>query len=458
MVIKKFLSFLSFLGINSAIFVSYSHAAIFSKNAPFFYKTPSSLFASGQLSEEELETKKIRSETLSTFQVRWDNRDFQFKHDELVKEIQVADQCLVKLSSAIYESPKFRTKEISKVTKNEIVKLIEINNSWALIERFQDKKKGYIPLDYLESFSEDSGVGYTATSLYLKETKSDNAKLITTIPQKERVKIIFWDQAKVFIQYKHFQGYVDSELVFMKADFASMALHFKKGWLDIKHREGQFIRNKNQELIPISEFKAYITNKYRAFSLVNKEKGPKIRSRLEIKNLNGDFWNVSQLPEHGEVWWKKSFNEAPTSNTEGLYKTEEILRRKIYSMAFYPESKIKGIISAEGVFKTTDGLTWKKIDFFKDENWPVAISKNKTWIVGQYKSTNEGESFEPFIRWDSLSKLVEDTYSITPKFMKLLKLEAKEGNKIDFVMDTGSKKVKMRYSVDSATWALLRDI
>lgn len=440
----------------TAVFIGVSQAAIFTKKAPLFYKSPSSLFPSGQLSEEELEEKKLRSETLSTFQVRWDNRDFQFKHDELVKEIQVADQCQVKISSVLFEKPQFKTKIISKVDKSEIVRLIDIQNSWALVEKFSDKKTGYMPIDYLESFSEDLGVGFTLTSIFLKEKKEDNSKLITTIPQKERVKIVFWDQSKVFIQYKNFQGYVDSELLYLKADFASHALHFKKGWIEIKHREGDSLRTSKNDLIIISEFKAFITNKYRAFSLVNKDKGPKLRSRLEIKNLNGDFWNISVLPEHGEVWWKKSYQEEAIMASNTILKTEEILRRKIYSMAFYPESKIKGLISAEGVFKTTDGESWKKIDFFKEENWPVAISKNKTWIVGQYKSTNEGESFEPFIRWDQLSKMVEDTYSLTPKFMKLLKLEAKENNQIEFLMDAGFRKIKMKHQMDNAQWTIAR--
>lgn len=440
----------------TAVFISFSHASIFTKKAPFFFKSPSSLFPSGQLSEEELEDKKLRSETLSTFQVHWDNRDFQFKHDELVKEIQVADQCQLKLSSFLFEKPQFKTKVIAKVEKNEIVKLQEINNSWALVEKFNDKKTGYMPIDYLESFSEDLGSGFTLTSLFLKEKPDENSKLITTVPQKERVKVVFWDKNKVFIQYKNYQGYVDSELLYLKADFASHALHFKKGWIEIKHREGAFLRTNKNDLVSISEFKAFITNKYRAFSLVNKDKGPKLRSRLEIKNLNGDFWNVSQIPEHGEVWWKKSYQEEAIAASNTILKTEEILKRKIYSMAFYPESKVKGLISAEGVFKTTDGITWKKIEFFKDENWPVAITKNKTWIVGHYKSTNEGESFEPFIRWDYLSKMVEDSYSLAPKFLKLLKLETNDKDQVEFVMDAGFRKIKMRYSVNSSQWNIIK--
>lgn len=414
------------------------------------------MFPSGQMSEEELEDRKLRSETLSTFQVHWDNRDFQFKHDELVKEIQVADQCQSKLTSYLFEKPQFKTKIISKIEKNEIIRLLEIKNSWALVEKFNDKKMGYVPVDYLESFSEDLGVGFTLTSIYLKEKMDETSKLITTIPQKERVKIVFWDKNKVFIQYKNYQGYVDSELLYLKADFANHAMHFKKGWIEIRHREGAFLRTKNNELISISDFKAFITNKYRAFSLVNKDKGPKLRSRLEIKNLNGDFWNISLVPEHGEVWWKKSYKEEAITTSATVLKTEEILRRKIYSMAFYPESKLKGIISAEGVFKTDDGINWKKIDFFKDENWPVVITKNKTWIVGQYKSTNEGESFEPFIRWDNLSQMVENNYSLTPKFLKLLKLETYDNNQIEFVMDAGFKKIKMKYSLINSQWSLIK--
>ncbi|MCB0368347.1 MAG: hypothetical protein KDD45_02640, partial [Bdellovibrionales bacterium] len=414
-----------------------------------------SRFPSGQMSEEDLDAKKIRSETISTFQVKWGKNDFQFKHNELVKEIQVADQGITKISSPIYLQAKFQTKIVARVAKKEVIKILSIDNYWALIEKLDEKVQGYIPVDYLESFSEDKGFGYTATSLYLKDSTAESGKIITTIPQKERIKIIFWDHDKLYVDYKKYQGYIRAELVFMKADFATMALHYKKGWLDILYREGSNLRTKNHELIPISDFKAYITDKYRAFSLVNKTNGPKIRSRLEIKNLAGDFWNISLLSDHGEVWWKKSMESEETLQTSETLSTQQILRRKIYSMAFYPGSKVKGLISAEGVFKTVDGKHWAKIDFFKDENWPVAITQNKTWIIGQYRSLNEGKSFEPFIRWDYLSKKVEETLSVIPKFMKITKLESEKDNQLNFWMDIGSKRIKMRYSLNSDNWSIL---
>ncbi len=451
---KLFLLYLSNFFV--IFFPNYSTADIFSKKAPLFYKAPHSLFPSGQLSEEELWTKRIRSETTSSFQVQWDSKIFHYKQEELLKEIQVADQAIVRTTMTLFQDSNFKQKSSASVSNQEVVKILSLGPSWALVEKYKYNGKGYLPLDFLESFSEDIGVGFTITSLFLKEQRKEDSKLITTIPQKERVKIISWDNEKLFIQYQNFKGYVNSELVFMKADFASQALHQKKGWISISYRRGTNLIDLNNIEYPISDFKAFITNKYLAFSLINKNDGPKIRSRLEIKNLSGEYWHVSLLPEHGEVWWKKTIPHLDSANKEQILRTDELLKRKIYSMAFYPETKLKGLISAEGVFKTIDGDHWKKIDFFKNENWPVTISKNKIWIVGNYKSLNEGESFEPYIRWDTLSQLVESTYSLSPKFMKLLKLEAKENNDIDLWIDTGFKKIKMRHSLDSSKWILLK--
>lgn len=451
---KLFLLYLSIFFI--IFFIDSSTADIFTKKAPLFYKTPDSLFPSGQLSEEELWTKRIRSETTSSFQVQWDRKVFQYKQEELLKEIQVADQAIVRTGLILFQDSNFKQKNNTSVSNQEVVKILSLGPSWALVEKYKGNGKGYLPLDLLESFSEDIGVGFTITSLFLKEQRKEESKLITTIPQKERVKIISWDNEKLFIQYQNFKGYVNSELVFMKADFATQALHQKDGWLSISYRKGTQLVDANKKEYPISDFKAYITNKYLAFSLINKINGPKIRSRLEIKNLSGEYWHVSLLPEHGEVWWKKTMPHLERTNKEQILKTDELIKRKIYSMAFYPETKLKGLISAEGVFKTIDGDHWKKIDFFKNENWPVTISKNKIWIVGNYKSLNEGESFEPYIRWDTLSQMVESTYSLSPKFMKLLKLEAKENNDIDLWLDTGFKKIKMRHSLDSSQWTLLK--
>ena len=442
-------------------------ASIFSKKAPFFYKAPHSQFASGQLSEEELEAKKIRTETLSAFQVLWEGKEFSFKQDEIVREIQVAELAQARINTPLFATPKFSLQQPGnnpsstnkiQVNKDEIVLVTElINSNWAQVQKLSEKKiSGYLPLDYLQSFSEDTGKGFTITSIYLKENANDDGKIITTIPQRQTVKILAWEKNKVLVSYKNFKGYIDPGLLFLKADFASMALHKNKGWLQVKYREGLYLRTISENLLPIDEFKAFITNKYRAFSLINQEQGPKLRSRLEIKNLQGDYWSVSLIPEHGEVWWKKVTSQSTELTSSESLSTEQILKRQIYSMAFYPQSQIKGLISASGVFKTTDGKTWEKIDFFKNENWPVAITNSKIWIVGHYQSLNEGKSFEPFIRWEKLSQLVEDQYTLTPKFLKLLKLESKKNDLVEFTMDTGFKKVKLSYDCKKAFWQIAK--
>lgn len=99
-------------------------------------------------------------------------------------------------------------------------------------------------------------------------------------------------------------------------------------------------------------------------------------------------------------------------------------------------------------------MTWAKLDFFKNENWPVCITKN-VWYVGAFRSLDEGKTFEPFIRWDYLSYLVSTELQANPKFFKILNMESVSPKEVKIHMDLGSKKVTFSYNSYLTTWKLL---
>lgn len=441
----------SFVIIGS-LFSTLAIASHFEKGAPLFYKTPHSRFPSGQLSEDELESKKIRMEETNTYQVIWDKRDFFFESHEMAKDVHVSDLITSNRSFSVTEKRDSKAKEIFYISKNDVVRLVSIQSEdWLEIENLKTGKRGVARASDFAAFSEDTGLALTYMSTFLKESPNDSSKMITTVPQGTRLKVLNWKNEKIQITYNGQTGYIDSGHVILKADFASWVLHSKNGWTEVKYREGHAVRSKQNKLLNISEIKAYVTDKKRAFSLVHRDNGPKLKSKLEIVDLEPSRWIVSRLAEHGEVWWKKL---RPTQGTQSVKTLSELTSAGIFSSDMSNESPNRGLIASNGIYRTNDGLTWTKLEFFKNQNWPVCITKN-VWYVGPFRSLDDGKTFEPFIRWDHLSYLAATELQTNPKFFKILSMETTGSKEIKIHMDLGSKKVSFSYNSYLTTWKLL---
>ncbi|OYZ23276.1 MAG: hypothetical protein B7Y39_05655 [Bdellovibrio sp. 28-41-41] len=440
--------------LGSFLSASTSLASHFEKGAPLFYKTPHSQFASGQLSEDELESKKIRTEETNTYQVIWDKRDFFFESHEMAKDIHVSDLITSNRSYSVLEKRDSKSKEAFYILKGDVVRLVSTQSEdWIEIENLKTGKHGLARASDFSSFSEDVGLVLTYMSTFLKETADDNSKMITTVPQGTRLKVLEWKEEKIRVTYNGQTGFIDSGHVILKADFASWVLHNKNGWTEVKYREGRAVRTKQNDLLNIADIKAFVTDKKRGFSLVHRDNGPKLKSKLEIVDLEPSRWVISRLAEHGEVWWKKLRS---TQSNQVVKTLSELTTSGIFSSDMSNESPSSGLISSNGIYRTENGSTWTKLDFFKDENWPVCITKN-VWYVGSYRSVDDGKTFEPFIRWDYLSYLASTELQLNPKFFKILKLESADPKEIKVYMDLGSRKVTFSYNSILTTWKLVPD-
>jgi hypothetical protein len=429
-------------------------ASHFEKGAPLFYKTPYSQFPSGQLSEDELESKKIRTEETNTYHVSWDKRDFYFDSNEMAKDIHVSDLITANRSFPVMEKRDSKSRDAFYSSKGDVVRLISIQSEdWLEIENLKTGKRGVARASDFSSFSEDTGLALTYMSTFFKETADDSSKVITTIPQNTRLKVFDWKGDKIRVQFNGKYGYIDAGHIILKADFASWVLHNKQGWTEVKHREGRFVRTKQNELLLISDAKAYVTDKTRAFSLVHKDNGPKLKSKLEIKDLEPSRWVVSKIAEHGEVWWKKL---RPTAMNTQAKTLTELTSQGIFSSDIANDKPTRGLISSKGIYRSEDGVMWEKIEFFKDENWPVCVTKN-VWYVGSFRSLDDGKTFEPFIRWDFLSYLMTTEIQTTAKFFKILKMESLGSKEIKILMDVGPKKVTFIYDSYATTWKIAPD-
>lgn len=252
-------------------------------------------------------------------------------------------------------------------------------------------------------------------------------------------------------------GFVDINHFVSRADFSNLAYVQGKSWIPITHRNGSKVASTQREEIELQNVLGFVTTPNRGIVIrPNASWGPQLMSRVEIVKPEPEMWAVSRLDGHGEVWWKRTSATIERTPAAANMATEELLKKEIYSIAFENKNSVRGIVSSEGIYRTEDGLSWTAIPQFGKQNYPVYIHPNGTWFVGSYKSTNNGKSFEPFIRWDKIAEAIEVALHRNPKLLRLTQIEAMPDSQVMISVDTGSSKIKLRSSIDNSNWKVIR--
>lgn len=441
-------------------FSSFSHGALSTDagKALSFFRSPDSIFPSGQLNRSILDTRLIRSEMRINFKVSWDKKTYTLPGKSVLRDIQIAEYVESKSAATLLSYNQSDASPVKSISPGARLRIITADSYWARVED-ATKTQGWVPLHLLQTRREDPGVfvNLIATPLRLKAASS--SRPLITIPRLERVRAMGFEKGFVKVQYSGYTGYADINHFASKGDFANLAYHLEKHWVAVTHRDNEYLVTLKGERLPLSEIKAFVTNTHRGIiSEVTEDLGPQIRSQVEIVKPEAHVWGISRLDGHGEVWWQKSdliFDEKPSDAS--TITTDELMKKEIYSIAFEGKNSLRGLVSAEGVYRTEDGLTWTLIPQFSKGNYPVSIHPRGAWFIGSYQSNNKGQSFEPFIRWEQVAEAIEDAYHRNPKILKITQIESLPDSKIQIFIDTGLHRVKLRSSLADMRWQVVKN-
>lgn len=442
-----------------SIFIFHEGLAAGGVTALSFYRSQQSLFPSGQASRTELEKKVLRRELEPWFRIRWNQKEYEIPGELLVKDSQTTQTLIAKEKIEILKSPLAHAAPAFSLQANQTVVVLKTDAFWAQVLEPKLKLKGWAPLHAFTAPIEDKGIFLTLVDSFMHKAPAGSAEILTTIPRGQRLIPRQIVNNFLEVKYKNLQGYIELGNLVGRGDFAMWAYHKHKGWLGISHRENGFLITVDKQKVSLRDFIAFspyhnrgvITRKPRTNS-----ESPSIRSRVEILNKQAHRWTLSQLDGHGQVWWRAE--EAPTQvpNNKNTITSEQLMKRKIHSVAFAPGKSLKGLASAEGVFRTEDGKTWSEIPQFEGKNHPVSIHPDGLWYVGSYRSSDEGKTFENYIKWDKLTEQIQDSIHKTPRHLRITKIEPLSHSRVRILVDTGAQKVKLQAHVLSQEWTLVK--
>lgn len=399
-------------------------------SARSFYRSPGSLFASGQIHPAELTKRKKREFHEINYLIEKDKVSVKVPTTALLRDMDLSLKLVHSQTGAAGQ-------------------VVGTRGPWAFVA--VNSKKSWWALSEGLPMPDDKGLAVPLTQVHLRKEPHWKTEVLRDIRPLTRLKLLGfkndWIQVSLLTDPK-VQGWVDVNSVLLKYDFASFVLPKGGRWTPVKYRQGQNMISASGEKIALENIDSLMTRP--DLGILTKDiqaQGLHQRSFVMVKSWESLRWGVSTLPGHGDVYWKDEGIDPQlhlkTSSVQTVVSFEEILKKPIFSVAFHPNNPRFGIIAAEGIYMTTDGLNWRKLGHFKNDNLPVAISPNHEIFVGQYRSTDQGQSFNPFLKWEQIASMLDSKSKKGSRILRLVKIQPIGTNNVEIEVDTGRKIARL---------------
>lgn len=406
--------------------------------AQHFFRSPDSLFASGQASFSDLEKKKFKEFQEVFFIAQKDGRSFKVPSDFIIRDIDLSTR-------------------IGNTRTGKLGLVIGIKGPWISVVDGSGKRDWW-NLSEAMPVPDDLGLAQNINPILLRKSPNWKAESLHEIrgPTKFRILKISdsWAEVALFTDLDQ-KGWVEMGALVTKYDFASFVLPKNGKWTSVKYRQGSELVTGGGQKIKIETAQAIMTRP--DLGLISKEMESfslKQRSYMKIQSWESVSWAVSRLQGHGEVFWKTSAIDQQLQNTTiaQTVSYDEVLKRPIFSVAFHPKNPRIGLISAEGIYMTEDGITWRKVPQFQNDNLPVAISTEHEFFVGDHRSQDSGKTFKPFLKWEQLATLMESRTHKGPRILRLIKIEPRTDKRVSIEVDNG---IKSKQFIGSTKYGLV---
>lgn len=420
------LTFLHFHAEAAPLDITSTEAISFTSSQVPFFKTPQSLFPSGSTSIENLEKNQLEQ---------------TFKPEIFYK----------------YKKTLFAKNDIHPVFPNHLSQFVidpKTQKRWAVLETKVDRILTYdskskatmeFAIDEVLADPYDTGFALTLKDVFLKKEPSEKAPILTTVPGGYRFSVLKYKNRFAEVSYKNYVGYISISEMITKFDLATYIFAGNK-WNLVKNRNFDSIITTENKKFQLDEITGLVTPDHVGLIASKNQKIP-IWSHVESILKNKISWIQSRIKGHGLVWWKQN-----DISQEKVYTIDEILKKDIASVSFHPTNPLKAILSAHGVYMTEDGYHWKELKNFKKFHGPVHYFNDLMIFIGNYRSTDQGKTFENYIQLDKLTAAIESQLGFLPRRLQVKKIDTLPPYQIKLEIETGLRRIQMQSPLFMQSW------
>lgn len=404
----------------------------------FFFLSPESAFPSGQANVKDLERFSLKEHQRIQFLGERQGIRFWISPDEVARDLDVSFRVL---------NP--RTREIHWL----------MNMEHGIAEAYGEAtgERVHVDAEELVPLTDDLGVALPLAETNLRNDPQWKSMTITRAAAHERLRVLGvrgeWLNVSP-VKNPALRGWVPVGNVVTKFDFATHALPKKGKWQSVLYRKGAALITSDGGELAIDDVRALITNAEKGVALRAMEQfNLPARGYVQLIKPSAKDWVESVLPDHGRVFWKRGKEDIAVGELrrDFLLSSESMLQRQILSAAFHPKNPQVGLISAEGIFLTQDGFVWERLPSFEKSDYPVAINSAGELFVGPFRSQDQGKTFQPYLKWDSISAFNPPGNRHHP-ILRLMKIEPLDGSRVRLSLNNGVRSWKL---VGDARFGLL---
>ncbi len=409
------------------------------------YRDPDSSFSSG---DEPITQLKMDGTAINRTWIKMPNGKW-ISRKEILTIIDFSDKVIARNNTLLLSDSHDQARPVATVKVGETLKIIKIENSWVKVSREikSGLKMGWIQEKQIGPDPGAFGFIYTKSPIIMRIKPNFTSHKVRDLPELYKIKPLKLQGPWLFVKDAGYQGWIHISDVYSKLDFAEAVLPQKENeYRKVKFHQGSWIETKEAHFYTLQKI-AKIKTSERIF-LVKKSK-----VMGKIMNTQTVTWQRAYSRHSGTVWFAENNIFQKKENTEIYLSNDDFFQRKIFDMAEHPLLPDFKLASSRGIFKTTDSMTWEKIERFGEENYPVCITQSGTMFVGPYVSHNAGNSFQSYLRFD---KLLNAFYKAGKKLPSQLLMTAIDYNETGSALHVTFNSTLTLESADAGkNWLLL---
>lgn len=401
------------------------------------YLAPDSLFPSGHYNRDWLKDRT---------KLRTDQRWYKVRAKSGVIGWVAEDHVLSKLLLSSYArtqsvvqlrlETRAESRQVATLSAGQRVRLLSRNGRWFEAQVEGTTTTGFLTSDQIRPDLDSPALGYAKERTEIVSGPQIRSETLASVQPGERIEVVRGtpDSAWVIAKKRNLTGWVRRAHLILREDVPVNAVLALRSALPLR-----------RESVPFAE-----PNGNAAYL-----------ETLSIVDSRTEEWGRVAIKGDGEVWWpmtERVLAPGEAAPRPTRVTTTELFRRKLSDLATLQGSRTLQIASADGIYRTNDGKQWQRIDQFRDENHPIAISASGRVFVGPYVSDDGGQTFREFIRWDRLVDTIRRRWQPDEHKIRILEVKPADGRgtHIELALDIGLKeKIRVYSADDGQTWRTL---
>ena len=319
------------------------------------------------------------------------------------------------------------------ISKNTLLKVQKVTTSH--IQTRIKRQNLWISKDLLKINPYQWGYLVSKHKTPLREKPSGKSKIIGYLPAGLRLTPLSFQKEFVQIEWKQKQHFIPFSYVISRLNFAKK-VQVNTSWKDVLFVMGHWIKTTDHQFISIDQVKGMQGGKSLAYNMASK-----VSIRDKPQTQAAVLQIIDQLTPLSITKQKPVALPIP----QKVITTDQLFKRKIFDVA---STKRLMLASANGIFRSSDGISWEKLIFFENKDFPLAISPSGKLYIGPYRSIDNGKTFHQYIRWDLIFNALKSNgiHAVSELSIKDIEFPNNSSQTLKMTLQMGrdwSKKVRL---------------